>query len=70
MAVKATVDPRVLLGVVPAEEADSCLQQADVDIKVGGNLSKAEKDKILEMAHRSPVHALVKGANSISERIV
>lgn len=67
---KATVDPRVLLGVVPVEEAEACMKSVDVEISVGGDLSKAEKEKILEMARRSPVHALVKGENSINERLV
>ena len=66
---RATIDPRVLLGVVPVEEADSCLQGVDVEIAVGGDLSEAEQAKILEMARRSPVHALVKGENAISERL-
>ncbi|MFQ5426951.1 MAG: OsmC family protein [Gaiellales bacterium] len=67
---KATVDPRVLLGAVPAEEAESCLQRVDVEIKVDGDLSSEQKEKVIEMARRSPVHALIKGENTINERLV
>ena len=53
-----------------SREAEACLKNVDVEIRVGGHLSKAEKEKILEMARRSQVHALVKGENSINERFV
>lgn len=67
---KAKVDPRVLLGIVPVEEAQSCLMSVDVEIKAEGNLSDADREQILESAHRSPVHAMVSGSNRISSKLV
>lgn len=66
---KATVDPRVLLGIDPAENAQSCLKSVDVDIKVEGDLSDEQRQQILQMAKRSPVHAMVSGNNSINTQV-
>jgi uncharacterized OsmC-like protein len=66
---KATVDPRVLLGIAPVEETESCLRSVDVDIKVDGDLSDGQRDQILEMAMRSPVHAMISGSNSINTKV-
>lgn len=69
ISAKATVDPRVLLGVVPAEEAASCLQSVDLDIEVQGDVSDDDKARIKDMAARSPVAAMVKYANNVSTSI-
>ena len=66
---KATVDHRVLLGIAPVEEAASCLKSVDVDIKVDGDLSDEQRDQILQMARRSPVHAMITGSNSINTKV-
>ncbi len=66
---KATVDPRVLLGITPAAEAQSCLRSVDVEIKVTGDLTDGQRQQILDMAERSPVHAMVSGSNSINTTI-
>lgn len=62
---KATVDPRVLLGILPVEEAASCLQSVEMSIEVQGDVSDADKKRILEMAERSPVSAMIKNANNL-----
>lgn len=63
---RAKVDPRVLLGIVPVEEAASCLQKVEMDINVQGeNISDDERNRIANMAKRSPVHSLISHANSI-----
>jgi uncharacterized OsmC-like protein len=65
VSARATVDPRVLLGIVPADEAASCLQSVDMDIEVKGDLTETDRNRIREMAKRSPVHALVTHPNTI-----
>ena len=62
---KAMVDPRVLVGVLPAEEAASCLQSVEMTIEVQGDVSDADKQKIADMAKRSPVHAMISNANNL-----
>ena len=66
---KVKVDPRLLFGFVEPDQADDCLQSIDVDIKVDGDLSDAERQRILEMANYSPVHLMVKQANTINTRL-
>jgi uncharacterized OsmC-like protein len=67
---RATVDPRVLLGIAPVEEAESCLKSIDVDIIVDGDLTDEQRAQVLAMAHRSPVHAMIVGSNNINTRVV
>jgi uncharacterized OsmC-like protein len=66
---KANVDPRVLFGIVPVAEAQSCIQSVDVDVKVIGDVSDADRQKILEMAERSPVHIMVSGPNTVNTTV-
>lgn len=66
---RAKVDPRVLLGITDVEESQSCLKSVDVDIKVEGDLTDEEREAILVMAQRSPVHAMVSGPNNINTRV-
>jgi uncharacterized OsmC-like protein len=66
---KVVVDPRVLLGAVPASEVESCIQQVDIAIKAEGDLSADQRKAILEMAKRSPVHAMVSGKNKVNTTI-
>lgn len=66
---RAKVDPRVLLGITDVEESQSCLKSVDVDIKVEGDLTDEEREAILVMAERSPVHAMVSGPNNINTRV-
>ena len=66
VSAKAIVDPRVLLGILPIEEASSCLQHVSMEINVQGeNLTDEDKRRIEEMAHRSPVHSMIRHANTI-----
>jgi uncharacterized OsmC-like protein len=67
---KAKVDPRVLLGIVPTEEAQSCMLSVDIEIKAQGDLSDADRAQILDSAHRSPVHAMVSSANRINTNLI
>lgn len=67
---KAKVDPRVLLGIVPVSEAQSCMLSVDIEIKAEGDLSEADREQILESAHRSPVHAMVSSANRINTNLI
>lgn len=62
---RAKVDPRVLLGIVPVEEAASCLQTVEMDIHVTGDVSDDDRRRIAQMAKRSPVHALLTYSNTI-----
>ncbi len=66
---KAKVDPRVLFGVVPVEEAESCLKSVDLDISVQGDVSDEDRAKIKEMALRSPVHSMISGRNSVTTTV-
>ncbi len=66
---RAKVDPRVLFGIVPVEEAASCLQNVELDIEVQGDMSDEDRNRLLEMAKRSPVHSLVSYANTIQTRV-
>ncbi len=66
---RAKVDPRVLLGITDVEESQSCLKSVDVDIKVEGDLTDEQREAILVMAKRSPVHAMVSGPNNINTRV-
>jgi uncharacterized OsmC-like protein len=66
---RATVDPRVLLGIVPVSEAESCMQRVELSINVTGDVSAEDKVRIQQMAKRSPVHALVSHSNSIITRM-
>ena len=66
---KANVDPRVLLGIVPVSEAQSCIQSVDIDVKVTGEMSDEDRNKILEMAERSPVHIMESGPNTVNTRV-
>ncbi len=43
---KAKVDPRVLFGVVPIEEAESCLKSIDLEISAQGDVSDEDRAKI------------------------
>jgi uncharacterized OsmC-like protein len=61
----AKVDPRVLLGIVPVEEAASCMQKVEMDIQVHGDLTEEDRQRIAQMAKRSPVHALISHPNTI-----
>ncbi len=66
---KANVDPRVLFGIVPVSEAQSCIQSVDVEVKVTGDVSEEDRNKILEMAERSPVHIMVSGPNTVNTKV-
>lgn len=67
---RANVDPRVLLGVVPVEEAASCLQTIEMEITArGAELSEADVARIQSMAKRSPVHAMISHENTILTRV-
>ena len=66
---KVKVDPRLLFGFLEPEDADDCIQSIDVDVKVDGDLSDAERRRVLEMANYSPVHLMVKQANTINTRL-
>ncbi len=66
---RATVDPRVLLGIVPVEEASSCMQRVEMEIDVRGDLTEADRLRIAQMAKRSPVHALISHANTIQSTV-
>ncbi len=68
-ALRATVDPRVLLGIVAVEDAESCLKSVDVEIKVEGDLTDEQREQILKMAYRSPVHVMVSAPNEINTRL-
>lgn len=66
VAAHATVDPRVLLGAAPADEAASCLQALAVEITVrGGGLDDTGLTRIGAMAARSPVYAMIAHANPL-----
>ena len=67
---KVTADPRVLFGILSAEESVSCMQNVMMEIHVKGNLTEMERIKIKEMADRSPVHALIKHSNNISTTVI
>lgn len=69
ISAKAKVDPRVLFGVVPVEEAESCLKSVDLNIKVLGDVSDEVRAKIKDMALRSPVHSMITGRNSVTTTV-
>ena len=67
---KVKVDPRLIFGIVKPDAAQDCLQSIDVDVKVAGDLSDAQRQRILMMADHSPVHLMVKQPNTINTRLV
>ncbi|MGE3800068.1 MAG: OsmC family protein [Candidatus Kapaibacterium sp.] len=70
VSARITVDPRVLLGILPIEEAASCLQEVSLDISARGeNLTEEDRRRIEAMAHRSPVHAMIRHANTIHTNV-
>jgi len=67
---KAAVDPRVLLGILPEDEARSCLQSVDMDIVVtGDDVTDEDRARIKGMAARSPVASMVKYANNLNTNV-
>lgn len=67
---RTEVDPSVLFGVKPLEEAESCLPQVEIDIEVEGeDLSDEDLEQIEQMARRSPVHTLVSAPNRIAATV-
>ena len=64
------VDPRVLFGILPIEDATSCLQNVDLQIDVTGDeVTEETRRKIAEMANRSPVHSMIKYANTMTTTV-
>lgn len=67
---RVKVDPRVLFGIAPVEEAASCMQNVELDVIVtGDDLTEEDRRAIAEMAKRSPVHALIRHENTITTNV-
>ena len=64
IAVRTTVDPRVLFALKGPEEHGSCLGTITYDVKVTGEVSDEEMETIHKLCRYSPVHGML--AESIS----
>ncbi len=70
VSAKAKIDPRVLLGNYTIEEASSAIKSIALDIDVRGeNLTEEDQQRIAQMAHRSPVHAMIRYANTLDTTV-
>jgi uncharacterized OsmC-like protein len=66
--VELTVDPRVLFGVEPTNTP--CIKGVNTTITVTGkDVTDETRKKIAEFAERSPVHALISGANIVNIQV-
>ena len=59
IAVRTTVDPRVLLAIKGPEEHGSCLGTIEYDVKVSGEVSDEDMDTIHKLCRYSPVHGMM-----------
>ena len=60
VAVRATVDPRVLFAVKGPEAHGSCLGTIEYDVKVTGDLTDDQLETIQNLCEHSPVYGLMK----------
>jgi uncharacterized OsmC-like protein len=59
IAVRTTVDPRVLLAIKGPEEHGSCLGTIEYDVKVSGDVSDEDIETIHKLCKYSPVHGML-----------
>jgi len=67
--VHADVDPSVLFEVRGPESHTSCMPKIVTEVKVKGDITDAQLEKIKELVHYSPVHGMVEYANTVEARV-
>lgn len=69
VAVRETVDPRVLFALREPTEHVSCLGGLEVEIKVKGDVSDEDIATLSSLAAYSPVYGLIAEANKITHSV-
>ncbi len=67
--VHADVDPSVLFEVKGPESHTSCMPKIITEVKVKGDITDAQLEKIQELVHYSPVHGMVEYANTVEAKV-
>jgi uncharacterized OsmC-like protein len=67
--VSADIDPSVLFEVKGPEAHTSCMPKITTEVKVKGDLTDEQLEKIRELVHYSPVHGMVEYANSVEAKV-
>jgi uncharacterized OsmC-like protein len=67
--VHADIDPSVLFEVKGPESHTSCMPKISTEVKVKGDLTDEQLEKIRELVHYSPVHGMVEYANSVEAKV-
>lgn len=65
----AVIDPRVLLGALGTEHRTSVFKSVELVVTPTGDLTDAERQRIVDMAQRSPVHALIEHGCDLQTRV-
>jgi uncharacterized OsmC-like protein len=68
--VHADVDPSVLFEVKGPEDHTSCMPKVVTEVKVKGDISDEQLQKIKELVHYSPVHGMVEYANTVETTVI
>ncbi len=68
--VHADVDPSVLFEVKGPESHTSCMPKITTEVKVKGDITDTQLEKIKELVHYSPVHGMVEYANTVEANVV
>ena len=64
--VRTTLDPRILLGLAPAEDSDGSVGEIEYNVKVEGTINDEDLDMVRKLCLYSPVYGMI--SNSIKVR--
>ena len=67
--VHTDIDPSVLFEVKGPESHTSCMPKITTEVKVKGDITDEQLQKIQELVHYSPVHGMVEYANTVESRV-
>ena len=67
--VHTDIDPSVLFEVKGPESHTSCMPKITAEVKVKGDITDEQLQKIQELVHYSPVHGMVEYANTVESRV-
>lgn len=66
LSARTTVDPGILFGTRPLEEISQALGAIEVEVRVIGDVSPNDLERLKEMARRSPVYGFLTQPTSIN----
>jgi uncharacterized OsmC-like protein len=69
ITVKSTINPRVLFAVNEPKDHPACLGNVEYDVKVSGDVSDEDLEKIHELCAYSPVHGLIAESINVSGQV-